>query len=134
MENEFVSRIHAEDLKMLGFNENCISHFRGECIEPCPQLYHNFKYVTNSYFSDDTNYFLARPTYETVFKWFRDNYDLYTEFRIEESKIDKNIYYSLNILQIQNNKKILSNLGRGELYEMKYNALSFLIDLIKIIK
>ena len=76
MEHEFVPHEQALALKELRFDEPCIAHFRGLDCEPTTQMGFGFKTEKNSEFGDG-DYWIARPTFATAFKWFREKFGVY---------------------------------------------------------
>lgn len=90
MEEEYVKYREALDLKNIGFDEPCMSVFRGK--SPYydkmisgyeSDILSNTELSRNSDFDahfevnkTNPNWWLTRPTYRQVFKWFRDNYGL----------------------------------------------------------
>jgi hypothetical protein len=76
MEKFFVSHEVALKLKRLGFNLDCISHFRGKDIEPTSQMGYDFNYDKNYDFNDNTDYWITRPLIHQVVDWLEDEYDI----------------------------------------------------------
>ena len=68
-------------LKEKGFDEGCIMTFRGEDIQALSQMGYELKYTKNSEIGDETNYWLAIPTYCQVVDWFSNTHKIIIEAR-----------------------------------------------------
>ncbi len=64
-------------LKEAGFDEGCIALFRGDSIQPVCQMDVNFRYDKNSEIGDETNYWLACPTYDQVVNWLNEKHNIH---------------------------------------------------------
>ena len=76
VDDEFVPHYESLQLKKLGFDMPCIAHFRGFDCEPTTQMGFAFKTEKNSDFGDGI-YWVARPTFATAFRWFREKHGLH---------------------------------------------------------
>ena len=63
-------------LKEKGFDEGCISQFRGEDTQPVCQMDYKLNYEKNSDYNNDNNYWLACPTYDQICEWFREKHNI----------------------------------------------------------
>lgn len=66
-------------LKEKGFDEGCILQFRGEDTQPICQMDYELNYIKNSEIGDDTNYWLAIPTYCQVTEWLEEKHGFFFE-------------------------------------------------------
>ena len=80
IENEFVDYNTALALKKLGFNESCILLYRGLDTQPVCQMSYDFKTEKNSDYNGAINYWLTVPTFSQCFSWFREKYNIDSEF------------------------------------------------------
>ena len=77
MEREFISYKQALALKELGFDEKCFKYWVGEIHEK------NIVFVLDSEKLNDDE--LLAPLKQQVFRWFRENYNLYGCIVYQES-------------------------------------------------
>jgi hypothetical protein len=77
LEREFVVKPLALRMKLLGFDEPCIAHYRGYDLEPTPQLQVEFNTDKNSDFGDG-DYWVSAPTWQSAFEWFREKYNCHS--------------------------------------------------------
>ena len=83
MEKEFVQYTETLELKKLGFNEPCFGYYieTGKWI-PASYSKEGMVYPSNS---DLFPEWVASPTYQQVFRWFRKKYNLYSfVFKFDE--------------------------------------------------
>lgn len=82
MYKEFIPYEQALELKELGFDEECIGHFRGGevTLEPCLsgwlselECRKNFEENGEPYFEDG---YCSAPTFSQAFRWFREKYGI----------------------------------------------------------
>ncbi len=66
-------------LKEAGFDEGCIAEFRGGDIQAVCQMYSDLRYGKNSEIGDETNYWLACPTYEQAINWLEKEHNFFFE-------------------------------------------------------
>ena len=107
---KFVNKEQAIKLKKLGFNEPCISVFRGGspyfdkmiCGYEMDIDYSDFS--TNSGLNnfdvnkDGTHYWVTRPTYEQVFEWFRNNFKLHKEIFLKDRENELSWKFEISVL------------------------------------
>lgn len=62
-------------LKEKGFDEGCLAKYRGQDFQPVCQMYADFRYDKNSDIGDETNYWLACPTYSQVTDWLDEKHN-----------------------------------------------------------
>jgi hypothetical protein len=87
MEKEFILYEQALDLKKLGFDEEGFGRFRKGKFQ-LNTLGKPHKYNSNPIVPGD----VVAPTYSQVFRWFRDNYNLFCEINIDETMEPKFAY------------------------------------------
>ena len=75
-EKEFVPYNLALKLKELGFNEPCLSGYNDR-REPTVTVHVQGRNVdTFNYYERQSQYFVLRPTFSQVFRWFEKNHTL----------------------------------------------------------
>lgn len=110
IEKLFVPYQEALDMKLLGFDEDCLAKFYFDYLE----LGGTWK---NSDFESDSFYSSA-PTYSQCFSWFRENYNIHTWI---DSKKSDNLgdvrYFRFMPIFNLSNKINLETLGYYKTYE-----------------
>lgn len=103
LEREFVIKPLALRMKLIGFNEPCIAHFRGYDLEPTPQLQVEFNTDKNSDFGDG-DYWISAPTWQSAFAWVKKvyGYDATTSYGNLDSE---SLAFYLDILIEQAEKR-----------------------------
>ena len=130
MKNEFVPYELALELKQLGFDEPCIAHFRGFDCEPTCQMGFDFKFEKNSEFGN-SNYWIARPTFSTAFRWFREKHNI---DGLLHKTVEGSYYFWITECEYENynHYKYYNQMVYFNTYEKA--ELECLIKLIEIIK
>lgn len=86
MINEFLEKNLCIELKNIGFDEPCIAYYRdtGNLRSVDQQWGTSIKGISESlgYYCQDLN---LAPTYQQVFAWFREKYNLYHEISPKKS-------------------------------------------------
>ncbi len=66
-------------LKEAGFDEGCVALFRGMSIKPVCQMNEKLSFDCNSELNDETNYWLACPTYDQAIEWLEREHNFFFE-------------------------------------------------------
>lgn len=99
IDEEYVPYEESLSLKEIGFDEPCISVFRGK--SPYydkmisgyeSDIVRDTEFSKNSEFDSifvtnksNPNWWLTRPTYRQTFKWFRDEHQLFHEIQVDQT-------------------------------------------------
>ena len=131
IENEFVDYNTALALKKLGFDEPCILLYRGLDTQPVCQMSYDFKTEKNSDYNDATNYWLTVPTFSQCFSWFREKYNIDSEFYMNHEYGIK--FYTYLLLELKGS--VITHLsgfsGRFETHEeTQLECLKKLIEIV----
>jgi len=89
MNKEFIHYEQALELKQLGFDEPCYSlyNYMGEFIMSTDLVDYNKLPFTSA------------PSYSQAFKWFRENYNLFTTIKVDKT-MEPKFCYSIDELQM----------------------------------
>jgi hypothetical protein len=116
MEKEFIPYEQALALKELGFDEPCLAIYS----------FKDLKIGTFSNLSSTYNTILT-PLYQQAFRWFRENYKIFSCIMTEYS-------YGGNISAYHINGLHQSNISKGDFYNYEEAELECLKKLIEIVK
>ena len=72
MKKEFIPYEQALELKQLGFNYQCFAAQKDNLIDYGSEMY---DFIYNADLTDKTEDWVALPTYQQAFRWFREKYD-----------------------------------------------------------
>ena len=81
MENSFITYQQAEQLKKLGFDEECFAIY-----DEYKEIVWNTKHSSLCYNSQGYEDMCTAPTYSQAFKWFRNEHKLYTDIFVDDNK------------------------------------------------
>jgi hypothetical protein len=91
MNKEFIPYEQALELKELGFDEDVIAYWeKNSLLKPIPMSDFINSFPVNDYPKAD---WIAAPLYQQAFRWFRENYRLYSTIIFRVSMEDNNEYW-----------------------------------------
>lgn len=127
MDKEFVSYEQALALKELGFDEPCFAYY-----DVCDGYAKGYSFCYSNVGSQDLELGCLAPLYSQVFRWFRENHNLYSHVR-ESYSFDKILEFVSQINGSYVNHGIYDKpVNRFETYEEA--ELACLIKLIELVK
>ncbi len=111
MTKEFPTYNLAQRLKKINFDEPCFAFYQEEYHQVVPIMVDdNDQYRVSGYRtcknSEIPNHYTAAPTFQSVFKWFRDNYNLFCEIQIDRTAEPKFCFEIFQYEHFGNYKKI----------------------------
>jgi hypothetical protein len=126
MESEFIPYIEALTLKELGFNKECFGYYTGDKM-------HLVIRPAMSRTNIPDSYVVTAPLYQQVFRWFREQFNLFCEIQIDRTTEPKFCFDIFQYEYFGNYKKIEVN--EWYLYRTQEEAeLECLKKLIEIVK
>ncbi len=118
MKNEFIPYEQALELKYLGFDEECLGHYKTIKGGNMTSFF-----IEQPPIDESGGVFITKaPLYQQAFRWFREKYDLhyYIEFKISA---EGNRYYDVIIvsdsLEETENDIVFNTYEEGQLYCLK---------------
>ena len=87
MNNEFSPYEQALELKMLGFNEECLAFYNSTFRTPNELLYPQYGGEVGNW--NVENHLISAPLYQQAFRWFREKYGLCIVIKpIDDKKLE----------------------------------------------
>ena len=123
MEKEFVPYEPASELEELGFDEPCFSYYKNDQLSDILEEVINSKMRNVNNEIDD---YISAPTFSQAFRWFRENFKLYSTIMFRLNMEDNNEYWDW---LIKEEKVVYKHFKTYEEAE-----LACLIKLIEILK
>ena len=114
MEKEFIPYSEALTLKELGFDEQCLALY--DLDGKITIEFVNWKNAKNR----KSNYLIATPLYQQAFRWFRDNYSIF-------SSVDVNYCYKIYV----NDEFFEESINYNSHEEAELECLKKLIEIVK---
>ena len=134
MENEFVSYEQAVALKELGFDEECLAYFKNkELYQEAGVCYVNSEDFIDILVWDEVlpSKYCTAPLKQQVFRWCRENYNIYGEVFVN----DNGTFFHIISRLVPQGRVSSPVQGLFTTYEEAENAcIDKLIELVKQIK